>query len=172
MTRRDFLGLCASIAAAAGLSQLAIPRIAHALEESVIGAKRGSVPGHLDRGCLLHWLHRVVRPDRDPGCGDYRSRSYLPELLGDPLCSRWSFHGGGQGADHRRRQLHPCVRGRGAEGVRGQRPARGRRGGHHRPGGGRQERQCRCGLGLVRRATAVGAQRTPIRRRPWACSST
>ncbi len=43
VTRRDFLGLCASIAAAAGLSQLAIPRIAHALEESVIGAKQGDL---------------------------------------------------------------------------------------------------------------------------------
>lgn len=35
VTRRSFMKLCAGIAAAAGLSQLAVPRVAQALEESV-----------------------------------------------------------------------------------------------------------------------------------------
>jgi len=35
--RRDFLKLCAGVAATLGLSQAAIPRIAEALEGSVIG---------------------------------------------------------------------------------------------------------------------------------------
>ncbi|MCL2808230.1 MAG: hydrogenase small subunit [Coriobacteriia bacterium] len=41
--RRDFLKLCAGIAATLGLSQTMIPRIAHALEESVIGATSGNL---------------------------------------------------------------------------------------------------------------------------------
>ena len=41
--RRDFLKLCAGVAATLGLSQAAIPRIAQALEESVIGAKSGAL---------------------------------------------------------------------------------------------------------------------------------
>ena len=41
--RRDFLKLCAGIAATLGLSQTAIPRIAQALEESVIGVKSGAL---------------------------------------------------------------------------------------------------------------------------------
>ncbi len=36
VTRRSFMKLCAGVAAAAGLSQLAIPRIAEAIEESFI----------------------------------------------------------------------------------------------------------------------------------------
>ena len=43
VTRRSFMKLCAGIAAAAGLSQLAVPRVAQALEESVIGATSGNL---------------------------------------------------------------------------------------------------------------------------------
>jgi hydrogenase small subunit len=43
VSRRDFLKLCGGIAAAAGLSQLAVPRIAEALEKSVIGATSGDL---------------------------------------------------------------------------------------------------------------------------------
>ena len=43
VTRRSFMKLCAGVAAAAGLSQLAIPRIAEAIEESVIGATSGDL---------------------------------------------------------------------------------------------------------------------------------
>ena len=43
VSRRSFMKLCAGIAAAAGLSQLAVPRVASALEESVIGATSGDL---------------------------------------------------------------------------------------------------------------------------------
>ena len=43
VSRRSFMKLCGAIAAAAGLSQLAVPRIAEALEKSVIGAKSGDL---------------------------------------------------------------------------------------------------------------------------------
>ena len=38
VTRRDFMKLCGTVAAAAGLSQLTVPQVAQALETSVIGA--------------------------------------------------------------------------------------------------------------------------------------
>ncbi len=43
VNRRDFLKLCAGVAAALGLSQTAVPRIAEALEENVIGATSGAL---------------------------------------------------------------------------------------------------------------------------------
>ena len=43
VSRRSFMKLCAGIAAAAGLSPLAVPRVASALEESVIGATSGDL---------------------------------------------------------------------------------------------------------------------------------
>ncbi len=43
VTRRSFMKLCGAVAAAAGLSQLAVPRVAQALEESVIGATKGDL---------------------------------------------------------------------------------------------------------------------------------
>ena len=43
VTRRSFMKLCAAVAAAAGLSELATPRVAQALEESVIGATSGNL---------------------------------------------------------------------------------------------------------------------------------
>lgn len=43
VSRRDFMKLCGTLAAAAGLSQLAAPQIAEALEESVIGATKGNL---------------------------------------------------------------------------------------------------------------------------------
>ena len=36
VTRRDFMLLCGSVAAAAGLSQLTVPKVADALEKSVM----------------------------------------------------------------------------------------------------------------------------------------
>ncbi len=41
VTRRSFMKLCGAVAVAAGLSELAAPRVAQALEESVIGATDG-----------------------------------------------------------------------------------------------------------------------------------
>ena len=43
VTRRSFMKLCGAIAVAAGLGELAAPRVAQALEESVIGATRGNL---------------------------------------------------------------------------------------------------------------------------------
>lgn len=43
VTRRGFMKLCAGVAAAAGLSQMAIPQVAKAIEKSVIGATSGDL---------------------------------------------------------------------------------------------------------------------------------
>lgn len=43
VSRRSFMKLCGAVAAAAGLSSLAAPRVAQALEESVIGATKGDL---------------------------------------------------------------------------------------------------------------------------------
>ena len=43
VSRRDFMKLCGAIAAAAGLSELAAPRVAQAIEASVIGATSGNL---------------------------------------------------------------------------------------------------------------------------------
>ena len=43
ITRRSFLEFCGAVAVAAGLSQAAAPRVAYALEQSVIGAKTGNL---------------------------------------------------------------------------------------------------------------------------------
>lgn len=43
VTRRSFMKLCGAVAAAAGLSQLAVPQVAQALEGSVIGATKGKL---------------------------------------------------------------------------------------------------------------------------------
>ena len=43
VTRRSFMKLCGAVAVAAGLGELAAPRVAQALEESVIGATRGNL---------------------------------------------------------------------------------------------------------------------------------
>ncbi len=43
ISRRSFMKLCGTIAVAAGLGELAVPRVAQALEESVIGALEGNL---------------------------------------------------------------------------------------------------------------------------------
>ena len=43
VSRRSFMKLCGAIAVAAGLGELAAPRVAQALEESVIGATKGNL---------------------------------------------------------------------------------------------------------------------------------
>ena len=56
VTRRSFMKLCAGIAAAAGLSQLAVPRVAQALEESVIGSSGSRVlPAPVARSPSPRW---------------------------------------------------------------------------------------------------------------------
>ena len=83
VTRRSFMKLCAGVAAAAGLSQLAIPRIAEAIEESVIGATSGDlypviwIEGASCTGCTLSLIH-ISEPTRCCICG---SRHHLTELF-------------------------------------------------------------------------------------------
>ncbi len=43
VSRRSFMKMCGAVAVAAGLSELAAPRVAQALEESVIGATEGNL---------------------------------------------------------------------------------------------------------------------------------
>ena len=43
VSRRDFLKFCGAVAVAAGLSSAAAPRVAMAIEESVIGATKGNL---------------------------------------------------------------------------------------------------------------------------------
>lgn len=43
VSRRSFLKLCGTVAAAAGVSQLTVPQVAEALEKSVIGATEGNL---------------------------------------------------------------------------------------------------------------------------------
>ena len=43
VTRRSFMKLCGAVAVAAGLSELAAPKVAQALEDSVIGATKGNL---------------------------------------------------------------------------------------------------------------------------------
>lgn len=43
VSRRSFMKLCGAVAVAAGLSELAAPRVAQALEKSVIGATKGKL---------------------------------------------------------------------------------------------------------------------------------
>lgn len=43
VSRRDFMKLCGAVAVAAGLSELAAPKVAQALEKSVIGATKGTL---------------------------------------------------------------------------------------------------------------------------------
>ncbi|MCD8315935.1 MAG: hydrogenase small subunit, partial [Eggerthellaceae bacterium] len=68
VSRRSFLKLCATIAAAAGLSELAIPRVAQALEDSVIGATEGNLypviwmEGASCTGCTESFI-KAVDPD-------------------------------------------------------------------------------------------------------------
>ncbi len=43
VTRRSFMKLCGALAVAAGLSELAAPKVANAVEKSVIGAQKGNL---------------------------------------------------------------------------------------------------------------------------------
>ena len=128
---------------------------------------RQPVSGHLDRGCFLHRLHGVLRPGGDSRCRIGRARHDLPELLGDPVGRRWPLHGGGQGPDHRGRQLHSHLRGRRARGLRRQRSARGRRDRHHGPCGGCRVGQRRCGGRLLRRERRLDGRCPQPGPGPW-----
>ncbi len=66
VSRRSFMKLCGSLAVAAGLSELASPRVAQAIENSVIGAESGAlypviwIEGASCTGCLRNLSHRLT----------------------------------------------------------------------------------------------------------------
>lgn len=137
VTRRSFMKLCAGIAAAAGLSQLAVPRVAQALEESVIGATSGNlypviwIEGASCTGCTESFA-QVETPDVASVVLDMISLNYSETLSAAAGHSMEEA----KAPDHRGRQLHSHLRGRRARGLRRQRSARGRRDRHHGPCGG------------------------------------
>ena len=152
VTRRDFMKLCGTVAAAAGLSQLTVPQVAQALETSVIGATKGNlypviwVEGASCTGCTESFAQAQT-----PNAAEVVLDSHLPELLRDAVRCSGLLHGGGQGADHRGRRLHPHLRRRHSGEVGRQRPARGRQARHRAPDRGRKERQRRGRAGFLRR---------------------
>ena len=85
VSRRSFMKLCGAIAAAAGLSQLAVPRIAEALEKSVIGAKSGDlypviwIEGASCTGCTEAFA-QVETPDAATVVLDMISLNYSETL--------------------------------------------------------------------------------------------
>lgn len=126
VTRRSFMKLCAGIAAAAGSPSSRVPRVAQALEESVIGATSGNlypviwIEGASCTGCTESFA-QVETPDVASVVLDMISLNYSETLS----AAAGPLHGGGQGPDHRGRQLHSHLRGRRARGLRRQRSARG-----------------------------------------------
>ncbi|MGI6104851.1 MAG: hydrogenase small subunit [Raoultibacter sp.] len=68
VTRRDFMKLCGTIAAAAGVSYLTAPKVAQALESSIIGATEGNlypviwIEGASCTGCTESFA-QVTSPD-------------------------------------------------------------------------------------------------------------
>lgn len=85
VTRRSFMKLCGAIAAAAGISQLATPRVAQALEASVIGAKKGDlfpviwIEGASCTGCTESFA-QVETPDAATVVLDMISLNYSETL--------------------------------------------------------------------------------------------
>lgn len=68
VTRRDFMKLCGTIAAAAGVAHLSVPQVAEALESSLIGATQGElfpviwIEGASCTGCTESFA-QAVAPD-------------------------------------------------------------------------------------------------------------
>lgn len=170
VTRRSFMKLCAGIAAAAGLSQLAVPRVAQALEESVIGATSGNlypviwIEGASCTGCTESFA-QVETPDVASVVLDMISLNYSETLSAAAGHSMEEA----KAPDHRGRQLHSHLRGRRARGLRRQRSARGRRDRHHGPCGGCRVGQRRCGGRL--RAVNGGWMAAAPQPRPQALAS-
>ena len=85
VTRRSFMKLCGAIAVAAGLGELAAPRVAQALEESVIGATRGNlypviwIEGASCTGCTESFA-QVETPDAATVVLDMISLNYSETL--------------------------------------------------------------------------------------------
>ena len=156
VTRRSFMKLCGAVAAAAGLSELAAPQIAQALEKSVIGATKGKlypviwIEGASCTGCTESFA-QVETPDPASVVLELISLNYSRDAFrGCRLVD-----GGSQGADDRGRQLHPRVRGCRAGGLGRPGAARCRQARHGAPDRGCGEGQRRGGAGFLRRQRRV-----------------
>lgn len=85
VTRRSFMKLCGTIAVAAGLSELAAPRVASALENSVIGATKGNlypviwIEGASCTGCTESFA-QVETPDPAEAVLELLSLNYSETL--------------------------------------------------------------------------------------------
>ena len=66
VSRRSFMKLCGSLAVAAGLSELAAPRVSRDRGFRYRRRIWRPVSRNLDRGRFLHWLYGVVRTGRCP----------------------------------------------------------------------------------------------------------
>ena len=93
VSRRSFMKLCGTLAVMAGLGEAAAPRVAQALEESVIGASQGD-------------LYPVIWIEGASCTGCTEAFAQIAQLQRDPVRCCGPFDGKGQGADHRSRQLH------------------------------------------------------------------
>ncbi len=85
VSRRSFMKLCGAVAVAAGLSELAAPRVAQALEKSVIGATKGKlypviwIEGASCTGCTESFA-QVETPDAASIVLDMISLNYSETL--------------------------------------------------------------------------------------------
>lgn len=85
VSRRSFMKLCGAVAVAAGLGELAAPRVAQALEESVIGAAKGNlypviwIEGASCTGCTESFA-QVDTPDAGTAVLEMISLNYSETL--------------------------------------------------------------------------------------------
>lgn len=82
VSRRSFMKLCGAIAVAAGLSELAAPQVAQALEKSVIGATKGKliwIEGASCTGCTESFA-QIETPDAATVVLDLISLNYSETL--------------------------------------------------------------------------------------------
>ena len=70
VSRRSFLGLCGTIAAAAGLSQLTVGDVEQALADTVIGKSKGTSTRSSGPKVRPARMHRVLCPGRRARSGD------------------------------------------------------------------------------------------------------
>lgn len=170
VSRRSFMKLCGAVAVAAGLSELAAPRVAQALEKSVIGATKGKlypviwIEGASCTGCTESFA-QVETPD----AASDRAGHDLAQLLRDPVGGSRLVDGGGQGADDRGRQLHPRVRGSCAGRLGRPGSARRRQARYGASDRGCRESQRRSRAGFLRGQRRLDGRSSPTRRARSAC---
>ena len=87
VTRRDFMKLCGTVAAAAGLSQLTVPQVAQALETSVIGATKGNLYPVIwvEGASCTGWAEVAASPLSSGGAEASASLTTVGRVLLSPL---------------------------------------------------------------------------------------